>query len=75
MGIDVQRTLLHWAAYSAEARNLLRLSTATCNRCASATWPPLSECTRLTTLRYIVSTTSSFLTRSQRLHAILLSQS
>ena len=39
MGIDVRTTLLHWAAYSAEARNLLRHSTATCNGCASATWP------------------------------------
>ena len=25
MGIDVRRALLHWAAYSAEARNPLRL--------------------------------------------------
>ena len=39
------------------------------------TWPPLSECTHLTTLRYIASTTSSFLTRSPHLQAILLSQS
>ena len=40
-----------------------------------ASFVPLSGCTRLTTLRYIASTTSSFLTRSRRLHAILLSQS
>ena len=35
MGIDVRRTLLHWAAYSAEARNPLRLPAFCVRACRS----------------------------------------
>ena len=35
MGIDVRRALLHWAAYSAEARNLLRLPAFCVRACRS----------------------------------------
>ena len=35
MGIDVRRALLHWAAYSAEARNPLRLPAFCVRTCRS----------------------------------------
>ena len=35
MGIDVRRALLHWAAYSAEARNPLRLPAFCVRACRS----------------------------------------